>query len=352
MPTSWWLIAVGAVLVGNTFISLGLLLQKRSHHKRRGEQVEAYFLSPEWLVGLVTFFAGHACCWAGLAVGAQMVMSCLNCWCIVVTILIAPLLFHETVSLYRLLAVLVLVIGCVWVTLAGPKKYETFTVERFELNLADEAFLVVTACTVVAALAIAVVPRRTGATKRSVTRLTMGAAICAWYSVLAAKCFSGLHFTSWHGGRNQLGYWQTWAAGVFFVCAAVANLHLLNLALAAGDAVTVMPAYESLSLAGQIVVGGMFFQEFRQLDARGHFWFWSGVAVVLSGVIMVSRPEPKHPFLQHVILGSVAAADDVSDFEDEEEEEGGKAAKPAMTSDRAEPRLRPAAAAADGAALA
>lgn len=56
------------------------------------------------------------------------------------------------------------------------------------------------------------------------TQPTSGAAICAWYSVLAAKCFSGLHFTTWHDGRNQLGYWQTWAAAAFFVATSVASL--------------------------------------------------------------------------------------------------------------------------------
>lgn len=83
-----------------------------------------------------------------------------------------------------------------------------------------------------------------------------------------------------------------------------ANLHLLNLALAMGDAVVVMPAYESMSLAGQIVVGGMFFQEFHALDATGHLWFWAGVAIVVVGILMVSRPEPEHPLLRWVVIGS------------------------------------------------
>jgi len=354
LPKMWWILAVCAVLLGNTLISLGLLLQKRSHHTRVavdksdrhycGIPATSYCFSPQWLAGLATFIAGHGCCWIGLAVGAQMVMSCLNCWCIVVTILLAPSLFNETVSLFRILAVLVLVVGCVWVTLSGPRRYEAFTVERFQLNVANEAFLVVTACTVVAAMAIMAVPRRSRSAKVSVLRLTAGAAICAWYSVLAAKCFSGLHFTTWHDGRNQLGYWQTWAAAAFFVATSVANLHLLNLALAVGDAVSVMPAYESMSLAGQIVVGGMFFQEFSALDARGHAWFWTGVALVVTGVYMVSRPEPEAEWLRWVVIGS--KADDGEESLEESGEEGAQS----EVDNRAEARKRatagPAAAAA------
>lgn len=313
VPLAWWIMAISAVLVGNTLIAVGLLLQKRSHHKEKSggkrdqcchETANAYFLSLEWFSGLLVFLLGHGCCWLGLAVGTQMVMSCLNCWCIVVTIILAPILFGEAVSVYKIMAVSLLIVGCVWVILTGPRRYRVFTVDRLHMYLDNKAFLALCCITLLVSLVFASSAALTKRRPRcSALQLAVGAAMCAWYSVLAAKCVAGLQFASWQYHNFQQGHWQAWAACAFLVIAAAANLHLLNLALAAGDAVTVMPVYEAASLVGQIVLGGVFFQEFDGLDAWGHLQFWCGVGCVLSGVVMASRGEPRIPALQRHVLG-------------------------------------------------
>jgi len=316
LPFMWHVASITSVLFGNTLIALGLLLQKRSHSRASSRQrkihcglisVDAYFFSLEWLGGLATFLCGHAFCWLGLSVGAQMVLSCLNCWCIVVTLLCAPFMFGEAVTVYKVMAVALLILGCVWVTLHGPQRYRVFTVERLHLYLENKAFVCVAGLSLLGVCALGASVATTDRRPRcSVFQLALGAAMCAWYSVLSAKCVSGLHFTSWHHGHDQLSVWQPWAVLVVFVAAAASNLHLLNLALAAGEAVTVMPVYEALSLIGQIVLGGIFFQEFDALDFWGHAQFWFGVSCVVGGIVMVTRGEPEIAVLRkHVFKPKV-----------------------------------------------
>lgn len=303
---------MSVVLIGNTFIALGLMQQKRVHrkdpsHRRRDlccfGAVNAYFLSPEWICGLAAFLAGHGFCMIGLALGTASVLACLNCWCVVVSLLTAPFLLGEAVSLFKVLAVMLVICGCIWVTLHGPQRYHVFTVGRLHTYFVDQAFLAAAGLSLLVACGLAGRAATTRQRPRcSVFQLTLAAAMCAWFAVLSAKCLSGLHFTTWHHELDQLGHWQAWAVVAVFVILAISNLHLLNLALAAGDAVTVMPMYEALSLLGQIVLGGIFFQEFRSLDTWGHLQFWPGVCCVLSGVVLVTRPDPDLPALSRLVL--------------------------------------------------
>lgn len=316
-PMHWSMAALCLMLLGNTLIALGLLLQKWSQREDRTRRphrcccclaviAAPYFWSMDWLCGFVVFIAGHGLCSLGLAFGAHIVMACLNCWCIVATILLAPAFFDELVTVYQIIIVGLIIAGCFVVTLAGPQVHAGFTVHNFNTYVSSEEFLIVCGCTVLAAVVLVAcyshrrkfvasssdLSAETKTDTRAVFLMTSGAAMCAWYAVLAAKCVAGLHLSTWHYGRNQLMHWQPWVLSCIFVAAAAGNLHLLNRALAAGDAVFVMPMYEALSLVGQVIVGGIFFQELELLRSPQLFQFCFGVVCVLSGIILLAAGEP------------------------------------------------------------
>merc|ERR1719159_1599191 len=115
--------------------------------------------------------------------------------------------------------------------------------------------------------------------------LTIIAAIVGWYSVLFAKCVSGLLFTSWHYREMQFLTWEAWIMTASMLILALVNVHFLNMALAEGDAVQIIPAYESMAMVGQIFIGGIFFEELWSLSPTGHLNFWLGVTCVIIGVI-------------------------------------------------------------------
>merc|ERR1719343_1082799 len=126
------------------------------------------------------FLLGHFFCCFGLAIGTQIVLSCLNCWCIVVTLLCSPLIFSEVVSLFRVLAVGLLIFGSFWVSWYGPQRYRILTVERLSSYMENEAFLAVSGICFVAAVILGLdtwLSRRRS--KWSSFPCVLGAAMCA-----------------------------------------------------------------------------------------------------------------------------------------------------------------------------
>merc|ERR1719428_1561833 len=73
----------------------------------------------------------------------------------------------------------------------------------------------------------------------------------------------------------------------------VAQVHFINLALALGDAIKIIPAYESMAMVGQIFIGGIFFEELWSLSLNEHLNFWFGVTCVVFGIIAVAQKEPE-----------------------------------------------------------
>lgn len=306
--TMWWT-AIALSIVGRTLEAIGLLMQKGSHNSERQvmeKERKAYFLRSWWLWGFLVFVVGHLLCWFALAMGTQTVLSCLMCWSTVTTIVLAPCCLKETVTVFRLLSVVILIGGCVWVVMSGPREYAVFSVESFSENLDNKYFIAITGLTVIALLSLTVEAILSTKTPRlSALKYTLISAMIGWYSVLSAKCASGLVFTSWHHQENQMVSWETWVIIVFMFVFAVLNVHFLNMGLAdvdEGDAVYVIPIYEAAAIAGQIMVGGIFFQEFDQLTNVQQVSFWGGVFCVVFGIVLVSIKGPDNPNMQRPVL--------------------------------------------------
>merc|ERR1719161_3212107 len=82
---------------------------------------------------------------------------------------------------------------------------------------------------------------------------------------------------------------EFWVLCLGFVICAVAQVHFLNMSLKYGEAVHVIPTYEAMSMTGQIIVGGLVFNEFAGLGRQAHMWFWPGVCLVLLGIASLAK---------------------------------------------------------------
>mmetsp|Transcript_28678 Transcript_28678/g.60838 ORF Transcript_28678/g.60838 Transcript_28678/m.60838 type:complete len:356 (+) Transcript_28678:208-1275(+) len=314
----WWAAAVTLTLIGTTFSASGLLIQKYSHGRDdedmplNDKRAKAsppccglYFLSRWWILGLVVFITGHLIGWCGLALGTQVVLSCLNVWSMVVTFVIAPLLLNETVSAYKVASVLLIILGVVIVILYGPRAYRPYTVAVFKHSLDNVLFLSTSA---VVLLCLSVLGARAYRNWRSTTpcltstEFTLVAAVIGWYSVLSAKCSVGLLFTSLHYRQSQFQDASTWIVFCVMAILAVLNVHFMNMAMKYGDAVFVVPLYESLSMLGQVFLGGIFFRELEQLTITGHIYFWFGVVCVVLGIICMTGRAPENALLNTPVL--------------------------------------------------
>lgn len=319
----WW-IAVALTLVGTTLTASGLMIQKYSHREdlktqTGGERASCYFLSRCWLLGMGVFIIGHLVCWMGLAIGAQVVLSCLNVWSMVVTFMVAPVLLNETVSVAKVGSVLIIIFGAVVVIIFGPKSYRPYTTESFVDNLHNPVFLTFSACVFASLMLLWLKASFTADRPRLPSaQCTLASAMIGWYSVLSAKCVAGLLFTLLSHREIRVVLWIACVVLLAMVIFAVLNVHLMNVALKHGDAVLVVPMYESLSILGQVFLGGIFFNEFDELTGRNQVCFWLGVGCVILGIVCMTGPardsdvscESGSSIMTRLWRPSAAAADD------------------------------------------
>jgi len=314
-------IGIGVMLLGNTLSALGLMGQKYAHQREEEDENVSrvwYFTSPTWLCGFLVFILGHILIWVSLALGPQAVLSCLTCWSTVVTVVVAPIFLNETVTLFRLLSVFIMIFGCSWVILSWPRSYQPFTVDTLLSAITNTLFLVLTALALMYLLVLGIIAARSNKTPRlTALQYTTVAAILGWYSVLTAKITSGLVFSSWHHALNQFDRWESWVMVATMIVLAVANLHFLNMALSVGDAVYVVPVNEALSILGQCLLGGIFFSEFQRLSIYGHINFWLGISSIIAGIFCLARKGPETKLMQYPILSPTSGRSTVSAFSPE-----------------------------------
>jgi drug/metabolite transporter (DMT)-like permease len=304
-----WVSSVILTFVGTTLSSTGLLLQKYSHHREHescapesdASHPRPYYLSWMWLVGLIVFICGHISCWLGLALGSQIMLSCLNVWSMVVTFIFAPAFFKEKVSLSKIGSLFMIMVGVVIVVRFGPHEYRPYTVTVLRNSFHDSLFLGATAMAFTIVLMTLLRDFRAGdSSSASPTEFTLLAVIFGSYSVLSAKSSAGI-FLSWASeDENQFGY-AALAVPLAMIVFACLNLHFMNMALKHGEAVSVVPLYECLSILSQVFLGGIFFGELEELSLTGHYNFWVGVIFVLSGVFCMHKGNIQHDKSKNLI---------------------------------------------------
>merc|ERR1719473_68823 len=106
------------------------MLQKYALNERQNQKEEdrkSYFLMKWWVIGMSVFCLGNLLFWSVLALVPQVVLACWQCWAMVITILLAPVILGEMVTMGKLLNVVIIIVGVVWVVMASPGHYEEYT---------------------------------------------------------------------------------------------------------------------------------------------------------------------------------------------------------------------------------
>lgn len=287
---SLWLWSVFVTLLGTTLSASGLLLQKYSHHRAPDTPDSAddssclYFFSLTWLLGLVVFVTGQLFCFLGLALGPQIMLSCLNVWSMIVTFLIAPVLFKEEVSITKVGIAALIMVGIVLVIVYGPHTYHTYTVSDFESGFSNPTFIAASAVYLIFVMgALLCGFFRTTSPCMSPLEFAVLAVIFGSYSVLSAKSSAAIFLTWVTEQHNPFGFFAL-IMPLVMLCFACSNLHFMNMALKYGEAVTIVPLYESLSIVNQVFLGGVFFGTLEQVYTGGYFkHFLAGLLCVTLG---------------------------------------------------------------------
>lgn len=324
-PTTRVAIGLSVTGVGLGLTAVGLMLQKYAISRKRIEAAEEerllgpppddlswrswcsgnYFCSIKWLLGMGVFCLGNLLFWFAIALVSQVMLACWQCWAMIVTIFMSPCLLGENVTVWKLGSVLVIIIGIIWVVIASPHTYQQYTTAVFWKAMDDPVFLAISAGVVLAVfVGIGSVFCCNEVDQRiAAVRYILIAAMINWYSVLCAKTSSGFFITSVVHKSDQTQSPEFWVLLAGMLCLAICNVHFLNRALEVGEAVFVVPVYESLAILGQIMFAAIFFDEFDNVPMLQQISIGCAVTVVLLGVIASSVKEPQdHKFLSTVVI--------------------------------------------------
>lgn len=328
-----WPLFIGLLVTftGLAGTAIGLMLQKYALNKRermKEEDRPSYFMMKWWWIGFSLFCVGNLVFWSVLALVPQVVLACWQCWAMIITIMLAPVILGEVVTMGKLISVLIIVAGVVWVVMASPAEYEEYTSEQFWAALLYTPFIVITAAMIVFFLVLLVSQLWIFESKRwSAIRFIFIAAIINWYSVLSARCSSGFFLTTVVHDNHHIGI-EFWILITCMLLCAALNVHFLNKALEVDKAIFVVPVYEALAISGQILFGIVFFKEFDGLTLPQTLNLSFAIGVVICGVLMTSINEPDTPFLKQVVINEelcgccfcgFAESDTLSDDDEEKE---------------------------------
>lgn len=295
--TEWfWAVGVLITLFGATLTVVGFMVQKQSHISakatdhfgRAGAPERPYWMQTRWLLGGLIWLIGNLVCWVALGLAPQSILAAINCWNIVITLVIAPKLLGEPVSTHTAWSALLLAFGTGWVVTCGPKAYQQHTVVLILEALKKPQSIVALLMSFVflASMSVIAFNRWRGMASQTLSHLQFTAisATFAWYATLLSKSTAKVLVASVQLHQSLYLNPAFWLLAALFPLCAAAQVHFLNMGLKTGDAVSVIPMYEALSMTGQIVIGGLVFDEFSELGPRQHAWFWPGVVIVLLGI--------------------------------------------------------------------
>eukprot|EP00933_Yihiella_yeosuensis_P061812 TRINITY_DN64672_c0_g1_i1.p1 TRINITY_DN64672_c0_g1~~TRINITY_DN64672_c0_g1_i1.p1 ORF type:complete len:393 (+),score=59.25 TRINITY_DN64672_c0_g1_i1:180-1358(+) len=298
---SFWMIGVAINLVGATLTAVGLLLQKYSHNttsklddQEAKKRKDWYFLEARWLGGTAVWILGNIVCWVASGLAPQSLLSGLGVWNIVASLAAGFYFFGEPVTQKTLIGAGMLVFGCFWVILSGPREYQTQTVKIIEQELTHPVSIAIALTTAAFLTYMAVVSAQRRADRRSsLTSMEYVsiAASFAWYACIFSRSMAALLVTSVRQWDPEFATWLFWALLVGFLASAVLNMHFLNQAMKVGDVTVVFPTYTAMAMTGEIVLGGLFFREFVSLGLVDHLLFWPAVLFVLLGVGLISMQD-------------------------------------------------------------
>merc|ERR1719261_1509295 len=104
------------------------MVQKQSHTTsasaidnfgRSAAPKRPYWMETRWLLGGLIWILGNLVCWVALGLAPQSIPAAINCWNIVISLVIAPWLLGEPVSTRTALSALLLACGTAWVVICG-----------------------------------------------------------------------------------------------------------------------------------------------------------------------------------------------------------------------------------------
>jgi len=327
-------------LFGSTCTAMGLVLQKYGMPADESSSSSfSYCRQPWWIAGFSVWLAAQFINFIAMALAPQAVLSCLGSWSLACNILFARWILGEVMGFRKTICVCGLVFAVTLVILGAPAPGEdeenVVDVRSLSLGFVRWDFDLLATMLVCSVLFLHGTRKACGPkdsavppmlrqdsndsnrsfsgrmSSRHIAELARDAvdpaawaataAVASGFTALLFKCIAEVLAATGHAPWWQC--WQTYAILAAAVTCAPAEIHMLNLALRAGQAVVVVPAYFALGMLAQLSTGAVFFQEYMNFRTRTQeLTFSVGVASALVFVALINldrqreqQPDPELP---------------------------------------------------------
>jgi len=287
----WSHIGILIMFFGTTVISFGILLQKQAHNLQKKDEDAAhkpYFVYGSWCVANATYLTGHLLCWLGLGMAPQIILSMLNAWTMVATVVLAHFILGEYMSFKKAGYTVCLALSCIYLVTTGPQINKNETLSSLQAHLYNPNFrtcvLLVVFVVIIATVCNRACLGSLNAQRLEAVSFSMCAAACAWVSAIMSKCTASLTLSCWLRGEDFYQRWEYWLVHLIMLIFAAVNIHCINKSLQKDDATFVVPLYEVTSITGQVILGGVFFEEFSMMSGQQLLRFLCCLPVILSAV--------------------------------------------------------------------
>lgn len=278
----WWL-GVILIAIGSLSSAVGLLLMKKSADT---EEHLSLLHRRTWMLGFV-FLVVSATIIDLFAFSMTPLAFC--------TVLAQSgwLYKKEDITLFQWLAIAIVFVGVVTISTAGPHSSTRVTEESLKLLSQNRPFMVFGACSALSIVSsvlcwIAQVHHDGDSVQPShaiTFSLAMGAASCGAMSQLCLKIVS----TGLADAIDGLAFAKPHAVAlVGLIAFAPLQLLLLNSTLTNSPVVFAVPLYQTLLILLTILAGGIFFDEFDQLENTCEIVFAGGVISSIGGLLALS----------------------------------------------------------------
>jgi len=328
-----WFVGVALATFASFVSNLGLNLQKLLHLQNQGKSDEvrdSYYKFGLWWIGVLLLAVGAISDIAALTFAPQSLVAPLGSLTLVSNIILSPIILKEVITTWDVLSTLTIVLGCVIsVIFASHEDVVYANDELFRFFLRWPFLIYMMGVIIFMAMCYVSMkhyegiehdPLRYSTHEESWHRLTYPAlsGTIGAQSVLFAKCFVEMVVNAFDKrGSMFLARWQAYFIIIALVTCVVLQVKWLNDGLRRFDAAFEVPVFQAFWVVLSVGSGLIFYNEYLGMNLLQKFLFAFGVAITVTGVIMLSRARKmQRTSYVHLSRSDGSALQDADDDED------------------------------------
>ncbi|XP_068207818.1 uncharacterized protein [Palaemon carinicauda] len=235
-----------------------------------------YLRIPKWWLGITLMGLGELTNFVAYIFAPAILVTPLGVFSIVCTAALSPYFLKERLAMLGKLGCILVLVGCVIVTLCGPKDREIATMEELQSQLLHPGFLIYASLVVlISAVFMALVPRY--GHKYVLLYIT----ICSSFGSLSVMFCKGvgLALKQTVGGVNEFTHWATWVCLVALIACLLIETIYMQRALDLFNSSVFMSINYVLFTSLVIVASSILYTELKVIG-------WKNILLTLLGFIV------------------------------------------------------------------